>query len=174
MPRHRSFNRLNGSLSLSLCLFSGQIDREETKIASIGGVRSWRLARRQNGANKVRDRPSNCQTQRTMEHETRCGWGGGSRRLCIRQRPFIRYSTRQTATQTLLEIIRVWKYAWCRSLTNRLNGDAQLTAPIIPPPLRNFEKSCSISSNRSEDPRRIHCTAVRGNVNFSRNLVIFL
>lgn len=33
--------------------------------------------------------------------------GGGSRRLCIRQRPFIRYSTRQTATQTLLEIIRV-------------------------------------------------------------------
>lgn len=90
---------------------SGQIDREETKIAWIGGVRSWRLARRQNGANKVRDRPSNCQTQRTMEHGTRCGWGGGSRRLCIRQRPFIRYSTRQTATQTLLEIIRVWKYA---------------------------------------------------------------
>lgn len=94
-------------LSLSLSFFGGQIDREETKIASIGGVRSWRLARRQNGANKVRDRPSNCQTQRTIEFGTRYGWGGGSRRLCIRQRPFIRYSTRQTATQTLLEIIRV-------------------------------------------------------------------
>lgn len=142
MPRHRSFNRLNGSLSLSLCLFSGQIDREETKIAWIGGVRSWRLARRQNGANKVRDRPSNCQTQRTMEHGTRCGWGGGSRRLCIRQRPFIRYSTRQTATQTLLEIIRVWKYAWwCRSLiesTKRWRATDRPNHPSSPPKFRKI------------------------------------
>lgn len=63
---------------------------------------------RQFGVDKVRDRLSDCQTWRN--NGVLDVQGVAARRLCIRQRPFIRYSARQLR-QTLLEIIPFVKRA---------------------------------------------------------------